>query len=87
MAKLWLAPRLPQYDDLTLFALSLAFLLLALIDGQLRRDLFGTLSKYPIGELMALLLLTRVGVGDTDCIIDEEATFAQVLVTAVACSG
>ena len=152
-AKMWLRPLLPQYDDLTLFALSLAFLLLGAIDAQMRRDLaalanhpaeglavtllcaaFGmvcallnvflqrrksdfekramllfavlvtagtglyagwlTLSQsrgwlliFPAWNLLnggLLLVLRHAGVVDTDCIIEEAATFAQVLVTAVA---
>jgi hypothetical protein len=41
--KMLLAPLLPRYDDLTLFTLSLAFLLLLLIDETLRRDLIAAL--------------------------------------------
>jgi len=37
-AKILLSPLIPKYDDLKLFALSLAFVLLVLIDGQLRQD-------------------------------------------------
>lgn len=154
VARMLLSPLLPQYDDLTLFALSLAFLLLGLIDAKLRQDLAAAYAwqsggRLPVLVLVAafgmvcslinvflhreksdfekramllfavfvtagtgiyagwlmlrhrrgwllvfpawnifngglLLALARFGVIDTDCITDEEATFAQVLVTAVA---
>jgi len=154
MARTVLSPFLPQYDDLTLFALSLAFVLLALIAPELRRDLTmafcfepgtrvpalvlaagfgmvcslvnvflrreksqiekwamlafavlatggtglyagwlmfqqsrGWLIIFPAWNIIngaLLLLLARVRIIDTDCIIDKPATFGQILVTAVA---
>ena len=149
-----LSPLLPRYDDLTLFTLSLAFVLLVLMSAELRQDLIVTFhAKYgielPLMSLVAgfgmvcsfvniflhrnksqfekwamllfavivtggtgiyagvlmlkwskgwlivfpawnmingglLLVLTRVRVIDTECIIDKEATLRQVLITAVA---
>jgi len=150
--KMALSPLLPRYDDLTLFALSLSFLLLWLIDEGLRREwplaVSLTLGRYSVLMIAAgfgmacslvnvflareksrlekramlwfavcvtavtgiyagrlslaesqgwliifpawnvlngalLLLLTRAGVIDTDCIVDEQATFNQILITAV----
>ena len=142
----------PRYDDLTLFALSLSFLLLWGIDADLRRDLArifverwsgditiwlitavigmvlslvnvflqrdkSDLEKYTMlvfavvvtagtglyaGWIMLhqskgwllifpawnilngglLLLLFRLGIVDTDCIVDEPAGFAEVVITA-----
>lgn len=46
-AKMLLSPLIPKYDDLKLFALSLAFLLLVLIDRELRQDV----TKAFTGEL------------------------------------
>lgn len=153
-ARMVLLPLLPQYDDLTLFALGLAFLLLVLISPESRRDLttafsigFGArlllllllaaigmvcslvnvflrrkksdLEKWAMllfavfvtagtgiyaGWLMLdqsqgwlivfpawnilngglLLVLTRAHIINTECIIDEKATFGQVLITAIA---
>ena len=142
----------PRYDDLTLFALSLSFLLLWLIDADLRRDLAkvflegwsgditiwlmvaligmalsllnvflqreksdlekstmlvfavvvtagtglyagwimlhqskGWLLIFPAWNILnggLLLLLFRLGIVDTDCIVDEPAGFAEVVITA-----
>lgn len=142
----------PRYDDLTLFALSLSFLLLWLIDADLRRDLTkvflegwsgditiwliiavvgmalslvnvflqrdksdlekstmlvfavvvtagtglyagwtmlhqskGWLLIFPAWNILnagLLLLLFRLGIVDTDCIVDEPAGFAEVVITA-----
>ncbi len=44
-AKRLLSPIIPQYDDLTLFALSLAFLLIAIVNAELRQDLTKAFSK------------------------------------------
>ncbi len=144
---------IPQYDDLTLFALSLSFLLLWLINADLRRDLTkifidessldimlwlavavigmalslinvflrrekselekfamlifavavtggtglyagwlmlqhsrGWLLVFPAWNILnagLLLLLFRLGAVDTDCVIDEPATFAQIVLTAI----
>lgn len=143
----------PRYDDLTLFALSLSFLLLWLIDPDLRRDLAkmfsegwsgditiwliaavigmalslvnvflrreksdfqksvmlifavvvtagtglyagwimlheskGWLLVFPAWNILnggLLLLLFRLGIVDTDCIVDEQASFAEVVITAI----
>jgi DNA-directed RNA polymerase subunit RPC12/RpoP len=143
----------PRYDDLTLFALSLSFLLLWLINADLRRDLTkvflegwsgditiwlivavigmalslinvflqreksdfekstmlifavvvtagtglyagwimlheskGWLLIFPAWNILnggLLLLLFRLGVVDTDCIVDEQASFAEVVLTAI----
>ena len=142
----------PRYDDLTLFALSLSFLLLWLIDASLRRDLTrvflegwsgditiwliialigmvlslvnvflqrdksdlekstmlifavvvtagtglyagwimlhqsqGWLLIFPAWNILnagLLLLLFRLGIVDADCIVDEPAGFAEVVITA-----
>ncbi|MHC4302444.1 MAG: hypothetical protein ACYS7Y_34730 [Planctomycetota bacterium] len=54
-----LLPLLPRYDDLTLFALSLAFLLLVLISAELRQDLARAFSA-ELGTHYVLLLLLAV---------------------------
>jgi DNA-directed RNA polymerase subunit RPC12/RpoP len=149
-----LAPLLPQYDDLTLFTLSLAFLLLLWIDETSRQDLLaflharhadrtpvlflflgfgiacsligvfwrrkrsefekgamlffavlvtagtgiyagwlmlgrspGWLIVFPAWNILngaLLLLLTHARIIDTECIVDDKATFGQVVVTALA---
>lgn len=48
VAKVVLPPLLPRYDDLTLFALSLSFALLAMIDVRRRQDL-GALFSMGLG--------------------------------------
>jgi DNA-directed RNA polymerase subunit RPC12/RpoP len=58
-AKVLLLPLLPRYDDLTLFALSLAFLLLVLISAELRQDLARAFSA-ELGTHYVLLLLLAV---------------------------
>jgi DNA-directed RNA polymerase subunit RPC12/RpoP len=143
----------PRYDDLTLFALSLSFLLLWLIDADLRRDLTkvfleglpsgittwlivavigmalslinvflrreksdfekstmlifavvvtagtglyagwimlheskGWLLIFPAWNILnggLLLLLFRLGVVDTDCVVEEQVSFAEVVLTAI----
>lgn len=153
-AKMLLSPLLPQYDDLKLFSLSLAFVLLVLIDGELRQvvtkaffaelgpritvlflfagfgmvcslvNIFlqrqksefekramllfailvtggtgiytgwlmlgqsrGWLLIFPAWNILngvLLLVLTRAGVIDTECIISKKAAFGQIVVTAVA---
>ncbi len=144
---------IPQYDDLTLFALSLSFLLLWLINADLRRDLTkifidessldimiwlavavigmalslinvflrrekselekftmlifavavtggtglyagwlmlqqsrGWLLIFPAWNILnagLLLLLFRLGAIDTECVVDEPATSAEVVLTAI----
>ncbi len=153
-ARMLLLPLLPQYDDLTLFALGLAFLLLVLISPESRQDLAkafsvglgaeisllvlfagigmvcslvnvflqrekseiekwamlifavlvtagtgiyagwlmlgqsqGWLIVFPAWNILnggLLLVLTRARIINTECIIDQQATFGQVLITAIA---
>lgn len=153
-AKLLLSPLLPKYDDLKLFAMSLAFLLLALTDAELRQlvtkafswtfgpritvlflfacfgmvcslvNIFlqkkkseiekwamllfailvtsgtgiytgwlmlkqshGWLIIFPALNILnggLLLLLTRTGIIDTECIISKKTAFGQIVITAVA---
>jgi DNA-directed RNA polymerase subunit RPC12/RpoP len=152
--KTLLSPLLPDCDDLTLFAVSLAFLLLVLIDATVRQDLpvvfhalggygapllslflvFGMacsfvsiflkrkkpefmrwampvfamyvtagtglyagwvmLGRSPVWLMvfpawnilngLALLVLLRVCVFDTECIVDEKATFGQIIIASLA---
>jgi len=152
--KMLLSPLLPQYDDLTLFTVSLAFLLLVLIDGTLRQDLIalfhaqhgdrapllflflgfgmacslvsvflrrkksefekramllfaifataGTgiyagwlmlgrssvwLMVFPAWNILnggVLVVLFYARVIDTECLVDQKATFGQVVITALA---
>ena len=155
-AKRALGPLLPRYNDLTLFAFSVTFLLLFLIDPDLRtllikmfterffgdltvwlalagagmvlalvnvflgRDksdgekflllLFGVVATagtgiyagrimlqqdrswlmifpaWNIANGVLLLILFRVGLVDTDCIVDEKAGLIQILATVVSIS-
>ena len=55
-AKMLLSPLIPKYDDLRLFALSLAFLLLVLIDGQLRQDVIKAFTG-ELGPRVTVLFL------------------------------
>ncbi len=58
-----LSPLLPRFDDLTLFALGLTFVLLWLVNADLRRDLVKVFSWDFPGDLTALLALAVVGMG------------------------
>jgi hypothetical protein len=56
-----LLPLLPQYDDLTLFALGLAFLLLVLISPASRQDLAKASSVGLGAEISLLVLFAGIG--------------------------
>jgi DNA-directed RNA polymerase subunit RPC12/RpoP len=51
----------PRYDDLTLFALSLSFLLLWLIDADLRRDLTRVFFEGWSGDITIWLIVAVIG--------------------------
>jgi len=56
-----MSPWLPRYDELTLFALSLTFLLLLAINPNIKTDLPNTILRVPDGRIHLILVVAAVG--------------------------
>jgi hypothetical protein len=52
---------LPSYDEITLFTLSFAFVLLCLVSGRLREDLYRMASSVHSGKVIIIALLAAAG--------------------------